>query len=476
MTLDVHETIPAETAEVPPRQVSQRSRPMLLLERTMYREGNTPFTSVFILKLVGRLEEARLHQALARVQSKHPLLRCTVEETGGEPRFVLQEQPSPISLRTVERPGDDAWQAEVRREWVTPFGAQRGPLVRFVWLRSSEVSDLIMLAHHCICDGHTGVNLLRELLSVYDQPEQDLGTYDELGSVEDIVPAALLQDRHFERQVRRKVVLFRLLSFLKKFGRRKPAGPHIAPGQMYFHRWHLDHSETLALTSRCSAEGVTVLAAASMAFMQAFRDVCGVLALNKTYTMVNARRFLPQLRTDAMFGLVPGIPLLMKDVPPPLDMAVDTFWARARAIKADMTVRIDRLGGGLYSTLLTLEGMHDKYPSMVADTESAPEVRHVTLSNMGRIDLPQQYRNFRLESVYSPLVMVSPTPANTVVLSSFAGQMELAIISDESSLPYEKAKGIEQRAMQILHAAMLVPARNGAKPASEVSAIQVEAA
>ena len=476
MTLDAHEAVPTETADVPSGQAGQRSRPMMLLERTMYREGNTPFTSVFTLKLVGSLEETRLHQALARVQSKHPLLRCRVEEVAGGPRFVLQERPDPISLRTVERLTEDDWQTEVRREWVIPFGTQRGPLVRFVWLRSGGVSDLIMLAHHCICDGHTGVSLLRELLSVYDRPEVDPGTYHELGSVEDIVPASLLQDRRFKRQVRRKIVLFRLLSFVKKFGGRKSAAPHIAPGQMYFHRWHLDHSTTLALTSRCSVEGVTVLAAVSMAFMQAFRDVCGVVALNKTYTMVNARRFLPQLRADAMFGLVPGIPLRMKDVPPPQDMALDSFWERARAIKADMMARIDRLGGSLYSTLLTLESMHDKYPSMVADTETAPAVRHVTLSNMGRIDLPQEYREFRLESVYSPLVMVSPTPANTVVLSSFAGQMELAIISDEISLPYEKAREIEQRAMQIVQAAMTVPARNGARPSIEVSAIRAEAA
>jgi NRPS condensation-like uncharacterized protein len=470
MTLDGHEDVPAVIAEV---ARGQRSRPLLLLERTMYREGNTPFTSVFTIKLVGKLDEVRLHQALARVQNKHPLLRCTVEEIGGTPHFVLQEQPDPISLRTMERVGEDDWQAEVRREWVTPFSTQRGPLVRFVWLRSSEVSEFILVGHHCICDGHTGINLLRELLSVYDQPEQDLGRYDALGTVEDIVPSSVLQDRRLEQQVRRKIVLFRLLSFLKKFGRRKPAA---TPGQMYFHRWHLDHTEAQAITSRCSAEGVTVLAAMSMACMQAFRDVRGAESLNKTYAMVNARRFLPQLRTDAMFGLVPGIPLQMKDVPPPQEMSVDTFWTRARAVKADMTIRIDRLGASLYSTLLTLERMHDKYSSMVADTESAPAVRHITLSNMGRIDLPQQYRDFRLELVYSPLVMVSPTPANTVVLSSFAGEMELAIVSDESSLPYAKAREIEARAMQILQAAMTVPERRGSKPSSEASAIRMEAA
>jgi hypothetical protein len=164
----------------------------------------------------------------------------------------------------------------------------------------------------------------------------------------------------------------------------------------------------------------------------------------------------------------------MKDLPSPQDMAAGSFWPRARGIKADMTRRIDRLGAGMYSHLVALENMHNKYASLVADTEGAPAVRHITLSNMGRIDLPQQYRSFRLESVYSPLVMVSPTPANTVVLSSFAGQMEFAIVSDEQSLPHAQALAIAQRAMEILHTCVEVPAQYKSGLSGEPSAMRVE--
>jgi hypothetical protein len=442
-----------------PAQSSMRSRPLLLLERTMYREGRTPFTSVFTIKLVGGLEEAGLQQALARVQAKHPLLRCVVEDTVGGPRFVLQDRPAPIPLRIVERGGEEHWQTEVRREWVAPFNPSREPLVRLVWLRADEVNELLLVGHHCICDGHSGINFLREFLSVYDQPDQDLGAYDALGAIEDLVPAALLQNRRFRRRVRWKQGLLRLALFLKQRGDRKPAGPRISAEQLYFHRWYVGNALALALSERCKAEGVTVLAAVSLAFMQAFGDVRGAQELTKAYTMVNARRFMPQLRADAMFGLAPGIALRMKDLPPPQDMSAGSFWGRARAIKADMTRRIDRLGAGLYEYLVGLEALHYKYARLVADTEGAPAVRHVTLSNMGRVDLPQQYRSFRLEAVYCPLVMVSPTPANTVIISSFAGQMEFAIVSDEHSLPHAQAHAIEQRAMDILRTCVAIPAQ-----------------
>lgn len=57
---------------------------------------------------------------------------------------------------------------------------------------------------------------------------------------------------------------------------------------------------------RCRVEGVTVLAAATVAFVHAFRDIRGLSAL-KAYAMVNVRSFLPQLMPDALFGIAPGV-------------------------------------------------------------------------------------------------------------------------------------------------------------------------
>jgi Condensation domain len=435
----------ATRAQAPP---GRRSRPLLLLERTMYREGRTPFTSVFPIQVTGALEERRLRQALAHVQAKHPLLRCVIKEGALAPRLVLLDRPAPIPLRIVERRREDDWQTVVLQEWLAPFEASREPVVRVVWVCGGKVNELVLVAHHCICDGHSGINLIRELLSAYDQPEQDLGKYDMLGALEDLVPAALLENRRFQRRVRWKAGILRLALFLK--GRRGRPGPCIPAEQIYFHRWNSGSAATLALTERCRSEGVTVLAAVSVAFMQAFRDVRGAKGLGKTCVMANARRFLPELRADAMFGLAPGIAVRAKGLPPPEDMDVAGFWARAWAVKADLTRRIERFGGGLYETLAALERLHDRYAALVGWFERAPAVRNLTLSNVGRLDLRRQYRNFTVERVYGPLVMVSPTPANTIVISSFDGDMEFAIVSDEQSLPRAQALKIQERAMEIL--------------------------
>ena len=458
-----------------PVQGNIRSRRLLLLERTMYREGRTPFTSVFSIQLFGRLQEGRLREALARLQAKHPLLRCVIEDGADSegPCFVLQDRPVPIQLRIVERKNDDDWQTEVRREWVAPFDASRDPLVRLVWLRGSEVSELILVGHHCICDGQSGMTLLRECLSAYDEPEKNLGTYDALGAIEDLVPAALLKDRSFQRRMRWKIGLLRLILLWQRRKRARSASP-IRGEQMYFHRWSLDKAASLTLVERCRAEGVTVLAAMSVAFLQAFREVRGTQALRRVYTMVNARRFMPLLRPDAMFGMAPGVKLSMKGVPPPQEMSASGFWTCAQAIKADLTRRVDVLRRDIYDYLVGMEGMHGMYGSLVADTESALSVRHVTLSNMGRLEFPQRFQNFWVETIYSPLVMISPTPANTVVISSFAGRLELAIVSDEQSLPPAQARAIRRRAMDILRDCAGIPTQYKSGLADEPSACEAK--
>jgi hypothetical protein len=93
---------------------------------------------------------------------------------------------------------------------------------------------------------------------------------------------------------------------------------------------------------------------------------------------------------------------------------------------------------------------------------------------MGRLEFPQRYSSFWVETIYSPLVMISPTPANTVVISSFAGRLEIAVVSDEQSLPPGQAMAIRQRAMDILRDYTGIPTQYKPGLADEPSACEAE--
>ncbi len=435
------------------------SRRLLLLERTMYRDGYTPFTSLFTVRVRGDLNETRLRQALAQMQAKHPLLRCVVEENAEGPRFVLRSRPAPVPLRIAERSTDFAWEEEARREWITPFRSTQEPLVRLVWLRGDGVHECMLVAHHCICDGPSGMILLRDCFAAYDDPRAEAGAYDALGAIEDLVPEALLRSRSFRFRVRRRTALLRLALLVR--APRRHEERRLCADQIYFHRWQLDPADARPLIERCREENVTILAAAGVAFQQAFREIRGAGALKNAYTMVNARRFMPRLHPEALFGIAPGVAIPMPKLSSAEGISNSAFWENARAIRKNLAVRIDRLGKQFYEYLAALENLHDRYARLVADTDAAPAIRHVTFSNLGRLDLPQHFRSFHIEHVYSPLVMVSPSPANTVILSSFGGAMEFAIISDERSLPQTQARAIRERAMSILRASAAIGLQDG---------------
>ncbi|HEX4164363.1 MAG TPA: hypothetical protein VHZ55_02730, partial [Bryobacteraceae bacterium] len=355
-------------------------------------------------------------------------------------------------LRIVERSSEDQWEEEVRSEWITPFDGTDAPLVRLVWLRGSGVHNLILVGHHCICDGQAGIGLLRDLLRAYENPESDLDCYDELCRLEEIVPPDI-QNPKFHRHVRWKRRVLECVLWCKTRHRAKP--PAIDGQSMYFHRCVLCRADAQTVVERSKVEDVTVLAPVALAFMQAFRDVRGTQTFQKVHTMVNARRFTQCIEPDSLFGLAPGVRMRAKDLPAPSDMGINTFWKRACAIKADLDKRVDQLSASFFQYLLSLEGLHHKYNEVVDFFERPPAVRHLTFSNLGRLALGAHYGDVRIEKVYSPLVMVSPTPANTVVLSSFAGEMEFAMISDEQSLPRAEAAAISLRAAEILRACVV---------------------
>jgi len=278
-----------------PIQSSRRSRPLLLLERTMYREGCTPFTGVFTVKLLGALKEGRLRQALAHIQAKHPLLRCVIEDVDGRPHFVLQDRPTPIPLRITERRNDDDWVEVSMHESLQRFDGSRQPLARLIWLRGEAESELLLVCSHAICDGRSLLTLLHEILLLCDRPDADIGSPTSLNAIEEIFPARLWADRGLQRRIRWKAAVVKLLLRFARSGR------GWTYGKIYRSLWTLDEQTSQLLVARCKAEGVNLFAALSAASMLAFRAVCGERRLEKFEAPVDIRRFLPDLRERQPF-------------------------------------------------------------------------------------------------------------------------------------------------------------------------------
>jgi hypothetical protein len=421
-------------------------RKMLFFERFMYVDGLTPINCLITVRLRGTLDPEHLRTALRKVQAKHPLLQARTVDEDGEPYLVIDKGTPEIPLRVVERNSDDDWQAHTVAEWQVPFNPKTGPLLRLVWIRSAELSELMLVAHHCICDGGALIAVLREVLQVTDEPETELTPYISYARLEDLVPIEVLADPQMLRQVRRKEFLNKLLLAVIAKKMTKPL-----TGEPYVLYRNASVAEFTAMSKRCSTEGTSFFAALCVAYLQAFRAVQGRAARNKIMCPVNIRRFIRTIKEDMMFSFAPTIALSL-----PKGSAME-FWDLARGMKQSVTEKID--GMNVYEDLMVGDRMRSWVPRLVSFLRTSRGGHDLAFSNMGRLKLPATYTNFQVESVLGTSVAVPWRNTNTLITSYYENELVLAFVSNERFLSQQEAAAIQQRAFEILGAAMKEPIR-----------------
>ncbi|MBT2746111.1 MULTISPECIES: condensation domain-containing protein [unclassified Lysobacter] len=423
-------------------------RKMMLCERIMYVDRDSTFTIVQAARVRGRIDPAQLRHALDKVQLKHPMLRCSIID-GDPPDIVLEDDPAPIPLRLAERRDDEEWQRQSDIERETRFASERAPLMRMVWVHGVDtdgepVGELLVVCHHVICDGMSMMTLLRETLALCDNPQLEIGRHTSFNALQDILPAQVLADRRIRRSAAWKALAFRLFFALRR--KRKP----VPQGEFYVLHWKLPREATSALAARARAEGVTMFAAMAVAFSLAFRTVKGADAKGKIFAPIDIRKFLPLIGADQLFSASPGsiVALDTRLAPDQVDDAA--FWDHARQFKARLNQRIERMARNVYEYFVGLEMMQSVFGQFVAERRSDLDQFDTTLSNIGRIEIPQEYREFRVETVFSPTARLPWRSTTAVLMSGYAGELDFALTCDTASLPRAEAERVRDLANALL--------------------------
>jgi hypothetical protein len=413
-------------------------RKLMMVERIMYVDATTPLNCVFTAKIRGSINSENLHIALSKIQQKHPLLRVRIDEDlDGGPYFILNDNIRNIPVRIVQRFMDDNWLKESETEWHKLFDGINEPLARLVWVRSEMVSELLLVMPHCVCDGGTCIALMHEILSLLDDPQQELKAYASLNWIEELMPDT------FDRvKNARKARIFSFLSklfFLFKDTRNK-----FDKGNDYALHWKLDEEQTLAIVDACKNAGTSIHATLCVAFMKAFQQVRCNKARGKVICPVDIRRLIPEIKQDTMFAFAPIVELTI-DKKPDID-----FWTQARNIKAGLTVKIEAMN--TYEMLWLGEYMHTSVNKMIKFLKATEGTHDITLSNMGRLDINETYRSFELETIYSPTLAFPWRNPNTLVTSTFKNRMDFTFMSNDAFLDKAEALKIKTAAMEMLFA------------------------
>ncbi|CAM3602036.1 MULTISPECIES: condensation domain-containing protein [Sphingobacterium] len=410
-------------------------RKLMMVERIMYIDIETPLNCVFTAKIKGEIIEEHLRNALVKIQHKHPLLRSSIQiEHTQQPYFVVKDDMAPIPLHIVKRQTDMDWLTESKGEWYRSFKIDSKPLAQLIWIKGSSVSELLWVLPHCVCDGTSIVTLMRELLELLDNPDNELIPYPLFKSVNEFLPQNFdIQKK--SRKAKCYLLLARFFLFLQRKSRKRNSGKN------YAIHWKLDIEKTAAITQGCKDQGISVHALLCSAFMQAFREIQGKASKNKVISPVDIRHFIPEIKQDHMFAFAPTVELSLKK-------GSKSILNSAKDIKATLAQKMEKV---VARELLWMgEQMHPLVDRMIGMLKSSPGGHDITLSNMGKIHIPNAYDNFTLETIYSPTVAFPWLNSNTLVVTTFNQQMDFTFMSNEDFLPKEEAIKIKDKAITLM--------------------------
>lgn len=407
----------------------------MMVERIMYVDPETPVNCIFAAKIKGELLEQNFKTALEKIQQKHALLRVVIDSKSEKyPFFIEEKEIAPIPLRIVERKTDQDWLTESQKEWKILFEEEKTPLARVVWVRGQDVSEVFWAIPHCISDGTTGVTLMKELLQLLDNPALELEPYEAFTSVDEFLPSNFnVKSKKFKAKL--------YLTFARFFFMLQQKSKKRNLGQDYVLHQKLDPATTAQITERCKANGVSVHALLCSAFMQAFQEIKGKEAKGKVISPVDVRHFIPEIKEDHLFAFAPTVDLAIKK-------GSSDLLINAKQIKEDLVQKIGKMEAR--ELLWMGEQMHPIVDRMISMLKSSNGGHDVTLSNMGRINIPNEYKNFSIETIFSPTVAFPWLNSNTLVTSTYNHQMDFIFLSNEDFLPKAEAAKIKEKAIALM--------------------------
>lgn len=395
-------------------------------------------------RVCGALSPDSFQEALDKLLVKHPSLSVNVVQEAGGAVFQVPNPALRVPVRIEARTHPNHWIEEVTTELVEAFDLSKDPPIRCVLLRDKDVSDILFVCPHVLADGLAAAYLLRDFLAFLDNPEAEIAPTSRVQPMPMLIPEfpgkglTILQAE----------VKARLLNLYVRHAQHNLSQTvHPYPVQPNYHLlpWTLTPEQTSALVARSRIEGTTVHAALCTAFLRAFGEIYEGGWNRKIQSPVSLRDRLRQPVGEA-FGLFVNLVAFQIDCDPEYG-----FWEVARRMKKKFVRRTgDKpiFKSLIEANVVTRQAIDHLTPEIAAKVFMAAD-HDLSISNLGRLDLPTQYRAFQLDALFGPILGGDPEDVVLGVVT-VGGKMHLSLSFTDLNMDVSQAKKIIDAAMQWL--------------------------
>jgi len=398
----------------------------------------TPYSNVsMITKINGDVSPEKLRFAINTVQKMHPLLgtRIVFDEDHNA-WFSTDNVPQP-SLKIIDRVSDTHWFKELQHEITIPFDLEKGPMIRFMLIHSENVSELVIICNHSICDGMALAYLVRDLLGYHENPEKEIK----------VVPPLNMTDFLPKKGFSIPSIMMRL--FISQANRKWKKNPYtfkyedsVALQNAYWDKHmfntvllELEPHKTKDLSKRCRANGVTIGSAVTAAFIAAREEIKGPFKKNQKQIWIpfDLRRHAQEKIGD-VFCLCVGAPSF-----PYTYNSKKSFWENVSLLHDQIHERVEKLDSDALEVLDFDPTLMDALSSFAPFEKVVPEAYDQTEnllqfsndkkniafsfakksenmvpgtipSNLGRLNIPETYGGLKMDRMVFLPVMSNSVP------------------------------------------------------------------
>ena len=269
-----------------------------------------PNNVAVIATINGNVPENDLISVLKKVAHMHPLTRVRVVTDSSHNAWFTCEGAAPVLLKVTSRKSSRQWIDVVENEQKIPFDFEKGPLIRFILLKSYDISDLIVICQHSICDGISLINVIQDIIFLLNNPESKPKRIEPVLPVPANFPAAPIKVKL--KLLKNKLIMNRINSRWDKqqvlFDDVDYQNIHRAYNQKYKHKIiveELSLPQTSDLVKWCHQNRVTVNSALCVALL-AGKEIIRGKSNYSNHTIQIAVNIRDQLKKPVkrVFGLL----------------------------------------------------------------------------------------------------------------------------------------------------------------------------